>query len=340
MELQKALEEYFHSKIDSITYAQNDIIVSIRNVGIYRLKLQENISGREFFTYAALTHLANNRFRNISHPVFYVPFIFENKIYYTFNYISGREGSIENMQDIRQCVALLAIMHKNADGFTYAKAQRLMNEFNNALDEEFRVDDISKYIRKDIGKLPELYSHRADELARYKKIASRKNNQFDYAYVAIADYYCEKASQLSKQLLTSGYNELVTYYNLKGTLCHKEFNAHNVIFGEHPYIVNFENCSIDLPVLDLANIIKRKMRKDKWNPQTAHSIINSYTKHRDLTQADINVLKIVLEYPQKLWRIVNKYYNSRRTWCEKSCMQKLEEVQDEKNGVIAVVNSL
>lgn len=340
MDLQTAIEEYFHEKIDSINYIQEDFLITIRNGTTYRLRRQDNSGGRSLFTYAALIHMSNNRFRNITYPLNTKPFIFEDRMYYIFHNNTGREGSLENLQDVRQCAGLLAQMHKSGEGFTGQKALRIMNDLNQTDDGDERIAEVGRYIRKDLGKLPELYAHRTAELERYKKLANRRNGKFDYEYVAIADYYCEKAASLQQSLTESGYNELVTFYSLKGAICHKEFTAHNVLFGDRPYIVNFDNCSIDLPVLDLANIIKRKMRKDKWSAATAHSIINSYVKQRDLTQADINILKITLEYPQKLWRIVNKYYNSRRTWCEKSCLQKLEEIKNEKNGMEAVVRSL
>ena len=340
MDLQTAIEEYFHGKIDFINYIQDDILITIRNGSTYRLQKQDGSCGRNMFTYASLIHMSNNRFRNIMQPLNVSPLIYENKIYYAFHYNTGREGSLENMQDVRQCAALMAQMHKAGDGFTAQKALRIMNELNKSDDGEELIADIGKYVRKDLGKLPELYAHRWSELARYKKIAGRRNGYFDYEYIAIADYYCAKAEMLCQRLAASGYNELVTFYSLKGAVCHKEFTAHNVVFSDKPYIVNFDNCSIDLPVLDLANLIKRKMRKDKWSTATAHTIINSYIKQRDLTQADINVLKIVLEFPQKLWRIVNKYYNSRKAWCEKSCLQKLEEIKNEKDGMEAVIKSL
>ena len=42
-------------------------------------------------------------------------------------------------------------------------------------------------------------------------------------------------------------------------------------------------------------------------------------------------MRIVLGFPQKLWRIVNKYYNTRRSWCEKSCLMKLSEIESEND---------
>lgn len=343
MELRDAIKEHSGFDIEEIKYIQDDIVFTVQGGRMYRLKYYPAPAGRNLFTLSAMKYLEKNHFKNIPYSVNKEPFVFDNRIYYLTNIVTGREGNVENMQDVRQCASTLAHMHKAADGFTKQKAIMYMKEFNEALPEEDREDDVSKFIRREMGTLPQLYYHRARELKRYKKIAKRKNNYFDYEYIAMSDYYCDKAEELCYELDKSGYNELVTFYTLRGAICHKEFAPHNVIFTDRisdTGIVDFGSCVIDLPVFDVANLIKRRMRKCGWSAQSANAILSSYTRYRNLTQADINVLKIVLEYPQKLWRIVNIYYNSRKTWCEKSCLKKLSEIENEKDGVEAVVKSL
>ena len=344
MELQNAIEECFGLVPGNINYVQDDIIFTVQDGKTLALKYFPGPPGRGLFSLAAMKHLENNRFGNIPYAENITPFFFENRMYYLSHHVAGREGNVENINDVRHCAATLAYMHKAAEGFTAQKALLYMEELNSAFDENARESDVERFIRNELGNLPELYIHRSQELKRYKKIAKKHNNHFDYEYIAIADFYCEKAEKLCYELEKTGYNELITFYNFRGTICHREYAPHNVIFtekqGSTPGVVDFASCSIDLPVIDLANLIKRRMRKCGWVPQIANTIINSYTKHRNLTQADINILKIILDYPQKLWRIVNIYYNSRKTWCEKSCLKKLEEIRNEKNGIDAVVNSI
>lgn len=344
MELQTAIEERFGQMPNNINYVQDDIVFTTEDGRLFMLKYYPGPPGRGLFSLAAMHHLEINRFSNVPYAVDAAPFIFENKIYYLSNCVNGREGNVENISDLRHSAIMLAHMHKAAEGFTLQKAIRYMEEFNASIEDGSKEADVSKFVRMELGNLPELYIHRSQELKRYKKVAKKHNNHFDYEYISIADYYCEKAEKLCYDIEKSGYNELVTFYNFRGTLCHKEFAPHNVIFTEKNTtasgVVEFGSCSIDLPVLDLANLIKRRMRKCGWIPQTANMIINSYIKYRNLTQADINILKIILDYPQKLWRIVNVYYNSRKTWCEKSCLKKLEEIKNEKDGIEAVLKSI
>jgi spore coat protein I len=58
--------------------------------------------------------------------------------------------------------------------------------------------------------------------------------------------------------------------------------------------------------------------------------VEEYDKVNTVTDDEKEILKLLLQFPQKLWRIVNKYFNSRRSWCEKNCLAKLQEVKSEK----------
>jgi hypothetical protein len=40
-------------------------------------------------------------------------------------------------------------------------------------------------------------------------------------------------------------------------------------------------------------------------------------------------MKLILQFPQKFWRVGNRYYNSKRSWAERVFTEKLEEAIDE-----------
>ena len=69
-------------------------------------------------------------------------------------------------------------------------------------------------------------------------------------------------------------------------------------------------------------------------------MIDAYGTERMITREDAEILQLILAFPQKLWRVVNKYYNSRKTWCEKSCLMKLEEIQTEQPALDSFLESL
>jgi MinD superfamily P-loop ATPase len=71
------------------------------------------------------------------------------------------------------------------------------------------------------------------------------------------------------------------------------------------------------------------MRKCYWDINEAKVIIDAYKSVESISEEEFIVMKIMLQFPQKFWRVVNKYYNSRRCWRDKTFEKKLLEVIDE-----------
>jgi spore coat protein I len=132
-------------------------------------------------------------------------------------------------------------------------------------------------------------------------------------------------------LIDSDYENLSLRAEQKGIISHHDFNHHNIyVKGSEMNVVNFEYCCYDIKAYDLVNLIRRKMRKCNWNIAEAVNILNEYTKIEPIEDSELEVMKIMLMFPQKFWRVINKYYNSRRSWSEKSYLTRLQEVLDER----------
>jgi spore coat protein I len=71
------------------------------------------------------------------------------------------------------------------------------------------------------------------------------------------------------------------------------------------------------------------MRKCNWAVRESKIILDKYCSIENISKDEFVILKIILQFPQKFWRVANKYYNSKRSWTEKSYISKLEEVIDE-----------
>jgi spore coat protein I len=71
------------------------------------------------------------------------------------------------------------------------------------------------------------------------------------------------------------------------------------------------------------------MRKCDWDIGKAGMIISAYSSVEPLDSDETAVLKLMLMFPQKFWRVINRYYNSRRSWSERSYLTRLQEVISE-----------
>lgn len=297
----------------------------------YILKPIQEDTERKLFLYLVHTFLYQNGFTNIDKILLTnqnsLTIEIDEQQYILCKVQKGRQCSVENIQDIKFAAKTLADMHNCSVGFTTEIAEKIAS----AVQTERKVP----YIKFELGGLQDLFEHRTRELARLKKVAIRRKNIFDYEYVAIADKYCNMANETCVALRESKYSKLCREYAKNGIICHKEYSPHNIILLNETdaAIINFDKASIDLPLFDIANLIKRYMKKNGWDASKGLEIINEYNKTRNISNDELNIIKIMLAFPQKLWRIVNKYYNSRRAWCEKSCLLKLSEIKKESEEI-------
>lgn len=223
--------------------------------------------------------------------------------------VEGEECNFDNRKDIVGASKLLASLHKASVGFVPPEGSRP---------------------RDDLGKMPVFFTKRLDEIKKLKKVAKRGKSKFDYMFLEYFDYF-NALGELSIDMISkSQYPKLVAETREKGIVCHHDFTHHNILCKEDKYsVINFDYCCFELKVYDLANLIRRKMRKCNWDVKEAKVIIDSYRSVESLNNDEMYVMRIMLQFPQKFWRVVNKYYNSKRSWSEKSYVIKLQDVVDE-----------
>jgi hypothetical protein len=64
----------------------------------------------------------------------------------------------------------------------------------------------------------------------------------------------------------------------------------------------------------------------------AESMLEAYQSRRVFPPMEWRSLRLRLEYPEKFWKIINFYYNSRKSWMPNRNFEKLENlIAQEKN---------
>lgn len=265
------------------------------------------------FVHGAKEHLTGNGFSGVDRYLCTLEgepcFSFDNSYYTLTDFIEGRECSFDNDLDVKRAAVTLAEMHKASRGYT--------------------APDGCK-VQDDLGKLPGYFSKRLDDIRKMRKQAKRGKGRFDQLFLEHVDYFCKLGESAAEELESSGYLKLVNDTRTEGLFCHHDYTHHNIIMeAEKVTLANFDYCCFELKVYDIANFIRRKMRKCDWDISKTELIINAYSSVEPLDSEDMTVMKIILKFPQKFWRVVNRYYNSRRSWSERSFVARLQEVIEE-----------
>lgn len=268
---------------------------------------------RLLFVHGAKEHLIRNCFSGVDKYLCTLSgepyFIFENGCYTLTDYIEGHESSFDNDSDVREAAITLANLHKASRGYIAPEGCK---------------------VQDDLGKLPGFFNKRLEDIKKMKKQAKKGKGRFDQLFLEYVSHFCEIGESAAAELASSSYEKLVETARTERLFCHHDYTHHNIIMdGMKTTVINFDYCCYELKVYDIANFIRRKMRKCEWDITKTELIINSYIGIEPLSREEMTVMKIILQFPQKFWRVINRYYNSRRSWSERSYVIKLQEVIDE-----------
>jgi CotS family spore coat protein len=306
-----------------LAVAVNDIYgISVDNAklskGVFFLDTKEGIkilkkiaiwNERIEFVYFFQEYLIDKGFYNVDRFILTK----EEKPYFTLNnmnfvlkeHVQGEEVNFEYTADAVQAAKMLARFHNVSEGFE-------------------APDDI--VIPDNLGKLIDVYNRRSVELTKNYKKALKRRGEFDNLYIAYYDYFMQNAEIAKKIINGSSYDISVQKTRERKGICHHDYNQHNLIKANKDYyIINLDYCCLDLAVYDLANLLRRRLRKCKWSLSDGNKIISEYTKYKSLSYEELNVLRAMLYFPQKYWRVSNKYYNSKVGRFEKSHLNMMEE---------------
>ena len=114
-------------------------------------------------------------------------------------------------------------------------------------------------------------------------------------------------------------------------LCHGDYQYHNIIkYDGAWYIINFEKCLRDNPIRDLYLLLRKLLEKSNWSIPMGTELIAAYEEVRPISAYSRIDLYYRLAYPEKFWKIVNFYYNSRKAWIPERNLEKLNKLLDQE----------
>lgn len=155
--------------------------------------------------------------------------------------------------------------------------------------------------------------------------AKKKKNEFESEFLRGYGHYMEQAEQVlaleAKLTVPKGAMQL----------CHGDFNQHNLLFTKEGLaVVGFEKLRYDLCVSDLTNFMRKILEKHNWSSGLGMDMVMAYNAVRQLAPWELGQLYLKLLYPEKFWKIVNHYYNGRKTWVSLRDIEKLTRLSEQE----------
>jgi CotS family spore coat protein len=210
--------------------------------------------------------------------------------YYLTKWIKGKELQLGRWSHLEEAVATLARMQASAKGFMPPMVPT----------------------RESWGLWPDFFSLRLLELEECLKLAETKDrpSEFDILFLSEADQVLEQARITLEMIVDSPYQELVEEARAEGSLCHHDYTGRNLIRtrGKGVYVVNFDNCQLDIHLFDLAELFARVLPCYGWDLDLTRNLLITYNKELYLDPRHLEVLMAYLSFPQRFWQISRAYY--------------------------------
>ena len=340
---QEALKKYC-LKIFNIYRARGAFLLETDH-GLKLFKCFESSKNRALFEHKVKEYLLLNEYPNTD---LFVKTMEDDIIsedsagcqYIMKNWFWGEECNLKEMAQIESACANLARVHSLLTGVNVTKEQ---------LEHNISPD------------LMETFQKRNRELKRVKSYIrdKKQKNEFELSYLNYYDMFYEQGLEAAKRLTSSSYRILLEEAIRRQDVCHGNYTYHNIIMlknktdaisktyvppgwiSRNPLTVaelggggeiattNFEKAYVGLQINDLYQFMRKVMEKNDWDSMYGSNMIEAYDRIKPISKEELNVLYLLLLYPEKFWKITNFYYNGKKSWISVRNTQKLNMIGEQ-----------
>lgn len=203
--------------------------------------------------------------------------------------------------------------------------------------------------------LPELLSRRAREMKHVRTYIRNKKqkNEFELLFLKLCDTFYEQAAEAVAQLHAESYRILALEAEEGLHLYHGSYNYHNLflptqaatagaaqdaacflqaasLHAPNPLpTTNFDRAGYGIQLTDFYQFLRKVMEKNDWSIPLGKRLIEAYDHACPLSAQGLSLLRTLLLFPEKFWKITNAYYNNRKSWIPKKNLQKLQMNQEQ-----------
>lgn len=230
----------------------------------------------------------------------------EENSYVVREWYTGRECDTRSTADILRAVRIMARLHQT-----------------------MHMEVTPEYVRESLTN--ECRRHNTEMRKIRKFIQKRqKKNAFEMKLLSSMERFLQCGEKMVLELKESDYEGLRQEHLDAGSICHGEFNQHNLLFADQKDIVtNFDKWGYDIQTADLYHFMRKILEKHNWNVALGAAMIEQYQKIRPLNAKELNDLRLRLSYPWKFWKLVNHYSNHNKVWISGKNVEKLEQLQNQ-----------
>ena len=238
----------------------------------------------------------------------------DHKRYVLKTWWNGTECNPEKQEDCLAAMKTLARTHQGLCHCTLQEGERETLFQGQSLQEE-------------------LVKHNREIRHVWNYIRARKQkNEFERLVMeSVGDMY-ELALETSRRLEQTSYQKLYEQVYERGILCHGNFHYHNVVLvSGNAMLTNFQKLTCQVQLRDIYHFMRKALEKKNWDLTAARQMLAAYESVSPLSEEEREVLRVLFAYPEKYWKQLNNYLNSKKNWIpEKNTEKLLQCIRQEK----------
>lgn len=310
------IERQFDIKIEVIK-ANKGIYYLKTNKGERCLKKINYGPQKLMFVYGAKEYLIKNGFDKVDRYYLNIdgePYALVNEDLYTLSeWLDGRECDFHNVEEVKLASKTLAMMHEASKGYNPPENSKL---------------------KSDLGRWPHLMEKRIKSLDKMKDMIRKKNikSDFDILYLKSMEFYKEMGKKALKTLQESAYYDLCAIAEADKSFCHHDYTYHNIILSNtnDVHVIDFDYCKREIRTFDISNFMIKVLKRVDWDINFAKEILEAYEAESKLSNEEYKVLYAYLQFPQRYWRLANRYYYNEVNWGQNTFTKKLQNIVNEQ----------
>ena len=311
------IERQFDIKIESIK-PNRGVYYLKTNKGFKCLKKIDYGIQKLLFVYAAKEHLILRGFTGVDRYSLNIngnPYALVNEDIYTLSeWLEGRECNFYEKEDLIKSSKTLAVLHERSKGYEPPENSKL---------------------KTDLGRWTHLMEKRVKSFEKMRDMARKKGRKtpFDLCYIKNFEYFKQTGLKSIKILNDSEYINLCRKTEEEKGFCHHDYTYHNIIIDKEDKVnvIDFDYCKREVRTFDISNFMIKVLKRVEWNLEFAIAIIESYNSVSELKPEEYKVLYAYLQFPQRYWRLANRYYYNEVNWAQNTFASKLESIINEQD---------
>ena len=218
------------------------------------------------------------------------------------DWFEGRECSARDERDCQEAVAILARLHLALQ----------------------QIDMVVEPVY-DPGEVWQKHNREMSHVRKY--LQGRKSKmQFERIILESVNGYLQQGKQAAALWENSEAKP-------KHQLCHGNYTYHNVLLGITGFAVTgFSSLHTGYRAEDLYHFMRKVLEKNHWSLRLGAKMLETYNRIFPMGQGDWNLLYLLFLYPEKYWKQLNYYNNTRKNWISDRNRDKLELLEQQKDG--------